>query len=106
MVTCTENSASTQIKSSRTSLSAADDGLVLVAGNHGFQFDYTLPGDLPGTFQGRCGEVKYAVKATLRRPGRFDIEREAEMTVCAQLDLNDDIDLAVSIHSTTHVYVF
>jgi len=68
---------------------------VLVAGNHGFQFDYTLPRDLPSSFEGRWGHIKYTVKVTLRRPDRFDIDREAELTVCAHLDLNDDPDLAV-----------
>ena len=81
-------------------MSAADGGgdetVVLVAGNHGFQFDYTLPVDLPSSYEGRWGSVKYAVKATLSRPGRFDIERDAELTVSAHLDLNDDTDLAVS----------
>lgn len=65
-----------------------------MAGNHGFQFDYTLPRDLPSSYEGRWGSVKYSVKATLSRPGRFDIERDAELTVSAHLDLNDDTDFA------------
>lgn len=89
--------ASTTVTSSRTSLSAGDEGFVLAAGNHGFQFDYTLPADLPSTFQGRWGNIKYSVKATLTRPGRFDIEREAEVKVNAHLDLNEELDLAVSL---------
>jgi len=76
-----------------------------VAGSHGFQFDYTLPRDLPSTFEGRWGSVKYTVKATLRRPDRFDIEREAELTVSAHVDLNDDPDLAVSQRRSTSVYI-
>ena len=78
-----------------TSLSDTDEGFLLAAGNHGFQFDYTLPRDLPSTFEGRWGDVKYRVKAILRRPCRFDIEREVELTISAHVDLNDDADLAV-----------
>lgn len=80
--------------------SAGDDGFLFAAGNHGFQFDYTLPSDLPSTFEGRWGEIKYSVKATLRRPCRFDIEREAELTVSAHVDLNEDPELAVSSSRT------
>jgi len=79
-----------------TSLSGADEGFMFAAGNHGFQFDYTLPSDLPSTFEGRWGKVKYSVKATLVRPCRFDIERDAELTISALVDLNDDQELAVS----------
>jgi len=91
--------------SSTTSLpaTATDEGVILAAGNHGFQFDYTLPRDVPGTFQGRWGDIKYTVKATLRRPCRFDIEREAELTVRAHLDVNDDVDLLVSVSCISQV---
>ena len=90
--------ASASMTSSTTSIPAGvgDEGCVLAAGNHGFQFDYTLPSDLPSTFEGRWGEVKYVVKATLKRPCRFDIEREAALTVTAHLDLNDEPELSVS----------
>jgi len=73
-----------------------DEGFLFAAGNHGFQFDFALPSDLPGSFEGRWGDVRYTVKATLKRPCRFDIEREAELNVSAHLDLNDDPELAVS----------
>jgi len=88
------------VTSSTASLSAGaagpDEGFLFAAGNHGFQFDLTLPAELPGSFEGRWGDVRYSVKATLKRPSRFDIEREAELNVSAHLDLNDDTDLAVS----------
>ena len=97
-------SASTTSLSTRPAAAAAaaadDEGRVLVAGNHGFQFDYTLPRDLPSSYDARWGSVKYSVKATLSRPGRFDIERDTELTVSAHVDLNDDADLAVSSSSS------
>ena len=78
---------------------------MLVAGNHGFQFEYTLPLDVPSSYEGRWGSVNYSVKATLSRPGRFDIEREAELNVSAHVDLNDDDELAVCTdHHTDHMH--
>ena len=71
---------------------------MLAAGQHGFQFAYTLPRDLPSSYDGRWGSVRYGVKATLSRPGRFDIERDADLSVTAHLDLNADPELAVRPH--------
>jgi len=93
----TSSRASLQAAASASADATNEETVVLAAGNHGFQFDYTLPRDLPSSYQGRWGQVKFTVKATLKRPCRFDIERETEMNVIAYLDLNDDPELAVSI---------
>ena len=96
------NASATSLSASESAAAAASaaaecsDAVVLVAGQHGFQFDYTLPSDLPSSYEGRWGSVRYGVKATLSRPGRFDIERDAELNVTAHLDLNQDPELAVS----------
>ena len=72
-----------------------EDGIVLTADNHSIPFEYQLPRDLPSTFSGRWGQIKYVVKAKLQRPWKFDIEREIEFTVKAVVDLNDEPELAV-----------
>jgi len=102
-----DNSAVQPVTSSSSvAVDDPDSDLVLSAGNYGFQFDYTLPRDVPSSFEGRWGSVKYSVSATLKRPDRFDIERDAQLTVNAYVDLNDDsaTDLAVSRRSPSIHY--
>lgn len=73
----------------------ADEGVVFTADNHSIPFEYQLPHDLPSTYSGRWGQVKFIIKAKLQRPWKFDIDRETEFTIRAVVDLNEEPELAV-----------
>jgi hypothetical protein len=63
---------------------------VLQSGEHYFQFSMILPKNLPSSFEGPCGYVRYTVKATLDRPWKFDRKVNAFFTVLSHLDLTVD----------------
>jgi hypothetical protein len=61
---------------------------MLPAGEHSFLFSMMLPYNLPSSFEGKYGYVRYTVKATLDRPWKFNHEVKAAFTVLLHLDLN------------------
>jgi hypothetical protein len=69
---------------------------VLQSGEHCFQFSVILPNNVPSSFEGQYGHVRYTVKATLDRPWKFDHEVKAAFTVLSHLDLNLDPQNKVS----------
>jgi hypothetical protein len=73
-----------------------DEGIIISAGSHLFPFEFTLPRDLPASYDGVYGQVKYGVRAMLVRPWKFDIEREKDFEVTGYMDMNEEPDLAVS----------
>ena len=75
----------------------SEDGVLIPPGEHNFHFEFTLPKNLPSTYSGRWGAVRYSVKSVLERPWKFDIEREYEFTLTANMDLNEEPDLLVSM---------
>jgi len=42
--------------------------MLLGVGQYGFQFEFLLPANLPGSFDGDHGEVHYVVGAVIKRP--------------------------------------
>ncbi|XP_069691686.1 arrestin domain-containing protein 17-like [Periplaneta americana] len=68
----------------------AGDTEILPAGQHCYQFSMMLPNNLPSSFEGNYGYIRYTVKATLDRPWKFDHEVKAAFTVLSQVDLNLD----------------
>jgi hypothetical protein len=70
---------------------------MLPAGEHSFLFSMSLPNNLPSSFEGEYGYVRYTVKATLDRPWKFNHEVKATFTVLLHLDLNLDPLIKVSI---------
>ena len=91
-----------------TSAEGEERIVVIPSGNHVFPFEFTLPLDLPASFDGKWGQIKYWAKVTLERPWKFDIEREKEFKVKAHVDLNLEPELVVSFLSVAllvHIYV-
>jgi len=74
--------------------------VVFTADDHSIPFEYQLPHDLPSSYSGRWGQVKYVIKAKLQRHWKFDIDRETDLIVKSLVDLNEEPELAVSTLST------
>nr|CAG4641027.1 EOG090X09LQ [Eulimnadia texana] len=58
------------------------------AGEYRFPFQFLLPLQLPPSFEGIHGNVRYIVKAKMDRPWAFDYEFKKAFTVNAIVDLN------------------
>ncbi|XP_061172552.1 arrestin domain-containing protein 17-like [Saccostrea echinata] len=60
----------------------------LPAGKHVFPFSFVLPPELPSSFEGEHGYVRYKVEGIIDRPWAFDEHTVQPFTVLATLDLN------------------
>lgn len=69
----------------------------LEEGEHVYPFSVSLPINLPSTFHGEFGHVRYVVKVVIDIPWGKDKELEKTFEVVAPLNLNDEPFLAVSI---------
>ena len=82
------------------------DGTVkLSAGQHVFPFQFQLPVQLPGSFEGRSRcYVRYWLKGTIDKPWKFDPEVKYTFTVGSMLDLNLQPNATVSFFPVFHSY--
>ncbi|XP_062597207.1 arrestin domain-containing protein 17-like [Saccostrea cucullata] len=60
----------------------------LPPGQHAYPFSFQLPPNLPSTFEGEVGYVRYTIKGTIYKPWKFDYTTKRPFTVNALLDLN------------------
>ncbi|OPJ86715.1 arrestin domain-containing protein 2 isoform B [Patagioenas fasciata monilis] len=67
---------------------------VLQAGRHEFPFTFQLPETLATSFEGKHGNVRYWVKAKLRRPWATVKKVKKEFTVIEPIDINTPALLA------------
>jgi len=67
---------------------APDGRKELPAGNYVFPFSMQLPANLPSSFEGQHGNVRYYVKATIDKPWKFDHNTKRMFTVLDTYDLN------------------
>lgn len=69
-----------------------DDGVLICPGLHKYHFEYTIPVDLPSTFDGKWGHIIYSTRFTLEtsRTMSFDLVKERKFVVTGILDLNDE----------------
>ncbi|KAM9810919.1 arrestin domain-containing protein 3-like [Neosynchiropus ocellatus] len=75
---------------------------ILRAGNNVFPFTFQIPAqDLPPSFKGSSGKIKYTLKAKLSRSMRTDSKAKAVLTVVHQASLNSDPVLMSPQHETT-----
>ncbi|KAJ8968527.1 hypothetical protein NQ317_001722 [Molorchus minor] len=61
----------------------------LPQGRHEYSFSFILPTNLPGTFHGRYGSIKFSVKVTVDRPYKIDYVDEKEFNLVAPINFND-----------------
>ncbi|XP_077273696.1 arrestin domain-containing protein 17-like [Temnothorax americanus] len=69
--------------------SAAGNGEVqMPAGFHRYSFNFSLPYNIPCSFEHTNGHIRYTMKAVIDRPWRFDHESKIAFTVVSSYDLN------------------
>ncbi|XP_029175799.1 arrestin domain-containing protein 17-like [Nylanderia fulva] len=57
-------------------------------GFHKYPFNFTLPYNIPCSFEHKHGHIRYTTKAVIDRPWRFDHECKIAFTVVSSYDLN------------------
>lgn len=74
------------------SLSTTDlgdrDEYILKPGLHTFHFSFVLPLEIPSSFEGEHGHVRYIAKGTIDRSWSFNDHTKRAFTVIGLLDLN------------------
>ena len=71
----------------------------LPPGLHKFPFQIQLPLDLPPSFEGAYGFIRYTTKATIDVPWKFDHHTKRAFTVIPELDLKQEPDIGVGQRS-------
>lgn len=66
----------------------SEEKVDLAAGNYEYSFSQLLPTNLPSSFEGSCGQIRYTVSSSISRPWRFDPKCLAVFTVLEVVDLN------------------
>ncbi|CAL1529234.1 unnamed protein product [Lymnaea stagnalis] len=69
---------------------APEEANSLGPGQHTFPFQLQLPTDLPPSFEGAYGYIRYWAKATIDKPWKFDHHTKRAFTVIPNLDLNQE----------------
>ena len=64
------------------------DNTELEMGSYEFPFNFTLPENIPSSFEGPNGNVRYYVKVTIDRPWKSDHTSICFFTVVTPVDLN------------------
>ncbi|XP_062614117.1 arrestin domain-containing protein 3-like [Saccostrea cucullata] len=62
--------------------------LTLLRGNYCYPFQFQLPQNLPSSFEGEYGHVRYTIKGTIEKPKRFTHVTKTAFSVIGPLDLN------------------
>ncbi|XP_029643648.1 arrestin domain-containing protein 17 [Octopus sinensis] len=62
--------------------------VILNGGEHHYPFEFMLPYNIPSSYEGGTGYVRYFVKAVMDKPWKFDHKCKVPFTVITVLDLN------------------
>ncbi|GAB0088641.1 hypothetical protein DMENIID0001_031030 [Sergentomyia squamirostris] len=65
----------------------------LAPGTHFYTFTYDLPDDIPTSFEGTNGYIRYYVIIVFERPWKFDQKFKTSFTVLKQVDLTIDANI-------------
>ncbi|XP_061179230.1 arrestin domain-containing protein 3-like [Saccostrea echinata] len=77
----------------------------LPPGQHVYPFSFQLPPNLPSSFEGGIGYVRYTIKGTIDKPWKFDHTTKRPFTVIASLDLNSQPTAARSEQNQNSKYL-
>lgn len=74
--------------------------ILLQPGHHQFPFTFTLPPNLPSSYESRIGNVRYQLKAKIDKPWKFDHKTKKMFTVVSMLDLNEQPTAPLALQGT------
>ena len=80
------------------------DNPTLGAGRVMYPFVFNLPANLPSSFEGEWGRVRYSLQATIDKPWKFDHHCKRAFTVLSVLDLN--VQPNVMVRKCENTYSF
>ncbi|XP_055375346.1 arrestin domain-containing protein 2-like [Condylostylus longicornis] len=88
----TERSGQIDYLSSTTYLIGSDSGstIVIEPGIHTYNFSCALPSQLPSSFEGTHGNIRYSVQIIFDRPWKFDKTYTVGITILKMVDLNNN----------------
>ncbi len=91
----------TRLSPTEGAVGEAADPHVLEDGGHTYYFECKLPPELPSSFEGQYGQIRYLAKAYIDRPSdmagtKAPIVTKQDFTVLSGLDLNFIPEAAVS----------
>jgi len=69
-------------------ISAGGETVRIEAGTHRYPFTFQLPSNVPSSFEGEYGYVRYTAEAKMDRPWKFDHVTRSAFTVISLVDLN------------------
>ncbi|XP_050401776.1 arrestin domain-containing protein 3 [Patella vulgata] len=72
---------------------------VIPAGQYTYPFQFQLPSNIPSSFEGQYGHIRYYIKVMIEKPWRCDYTCQKVYTVICPLDLNRDPAAATPIRS-------
>ncbi|KAK7861786.1 hypothetical protein R5R35_011958 [Gryllus longicercus] len=84
---------------------ASHGDMVLPSGEHVYPFSYILPYNIPSSFEGSYGHVRYTVKVKVDRPWKFDYDCKVAFTVLTPLDLNLEPNMQEPVQNTKEKYL-
>ncbi|XP_058059106.1 arrestin domain-containing protein 3-like [Anopheles bellator] len=68
----------------------------IAPGSHTYRFGCVLPGNVPTSFEGQFGHIRYTVRVVLHRPWKVDPTYKVGFTVLRHVNLNENgLSLAV-----------
>lgn len=67
-----------------------------------YPFNFLLPQNIPSSFRGIGGRIKYEIKVTVEKDWQFDDITKREITILAPFDLNTDAQLSLSQYVEIH----
>jgi hypothetical protein len=66
-------------------------------GRHQYPFSFTLPNEIPSSFEGIHGYVRYTIRAVFQRRRKWNHECKMAFTVNSIMDLNTIAEASVLI---------
>ena len=76
----------------------------LPLGKSVYNFSFTLPMNIPSSFEAEFGRVRHTCSVQIDQPWRFDTKSKRPFSVVDIYDLNSDLEAPVSVLINTQWY--
>ena len=78
---------------------------IIQPGTYTWPFQFQIPSNVPSSFQGRHGQIQYALEATVKRSWKFDYTTMVPFTVNSIVDLNTWPGVVQPVNMQDHKYI-